>query len=109
MRNGTVPVVQRSTSMLNYKAASRKAVVVGDGQTGKTSLLFAFSKNTYPQAYVPTVLETQVIEVIPAASPNQVQPAPVELTVWDTAGQEDYDRLRPLAYGNTDVFIVCFR
>ena len=32
----------------------------------------------------------------------------VQLQVWDTAGQEDYDRLRPLSYPQTDVFLICF-
>ena len=32
----------------------------------------------------------------------------VELNLWDTAGQETYGRLRPLAYPNTDVFIIAF-
>ncbi|RLW10413.1 hypothetical protein DV515_00001871 [Chloebia gouldiae] len=43
--------------------------------------------------------------------------APVTVTVggqqhllglYDTAGQEDYNQLRPLSYPNTDVFLICF-
>ncbi|KAH9033445.1 hypothetical protein EDB84DRAFT_1488525 [Lactarius hengduanensis] len=33
---------------------------------------------------------------------------PYALGLFDTAGQEDHDRLRPLSYPQTDVFLVCF-
>ncbi|XP_051570489.1 ras-related C3 botulinum toxin substrate 1-like isoform X2 [Myxocyprinus asiaticus] len=33
---------------------------------------------------------------------------PVNLGLWDSAGQEEFDRLRPLAYPETDVFLICF-
>ena len=33
---------------------------------------------------------------------------PVELTLWDTAGQEEYEKLRPLSYSQSDVILVCF-
>ena len=32
----------------------------------------------------------------------------MNLQIWDTAGHEDLARLRPIAYTNTDCFIVCF-
>ena len=46
-------------------------------------------------------------------SPNYEQTIEVDgknavLGVWDTEGQEDYNRLRPLTYPQTDVFILCF-
>lgn len=33
---------------------------------------------------------------------------PISISLWDTAGQDEYSRIRTLAYPGTDVFLVCF-
>ncbi|KAK6952441.1 hypothetical protein Daesc_006978 [Daldinia eschscholtzii] len=79
------------------KTVQRKLVLLGDGACGKTSLLNVFTRGYFPTVYEPTVFENYVHDNVH-----------IELSLWDTAGQEEFDRLRSLSYDNTDVVVLCF-
>ncbi|KAH3766708.1 rho family protein [Pelomyxa schiedti] len=83
--------------------SSLKIVAVGDGTAGKTCLLVRYAKGSYDgdSQYVPTVFENYSVKVT-------LDDKPYSLGLWDTAGDEGYDRLRPLSYPNVDLFLVCF-
>ena len=79
-----------------------KVVVVGDQESKKTRLLCAYVAHTTQRDYIPTVFDSYSCNLI-------VDGTSVELGLWDTAGEEDFDRLRPLSYAGTGVFLLCFR
>ncbi|KAG5930456.1 hypothetical protein E4U42_001028 [Claviceps africana] len=109
--HGTVSTILSSSSgresaathVTDVASYSKKIVVVGDGGCGKTCLLISYSQGYFPEKYVPTVFENYI--TYPTHSPSGKT---VELALWDTAGQEEYDRLRPLSYPETDLIFVCF-
>ena len=78
-----------------------KVVVVGDGSVGKTSLLITYSTDSFPDEYIPTIFDNYTFK-------RKFKDKFVELNLWDTAGTVDHDHLRPMAYPQTDVFLLCF-
>lgn len=103
-------------------------VIIGDGAVGKTSLLVSYSMRRFPTGkfvvtcatsrvgkhnethltdpqcnagYVPTVFDN--FEAVCKHDGKEYL-----LALWDTAGQEEYDHLRPISYPETDLFIMCF-
>ncbi|KAJ1720941.1 RHO4 protein [Coemansia erecta] len=81
----------------------RKIVVVGDGASGKTCLLRTFHDKQFPadDSYIPTVFDVSITDM----TYNNRQ---IELALWDTAGQEDYDRLRIMSYPGAHIVLLCF-
>lgn len=78
-----------------------KCVVVGDKVAGKIALLIAYTTNSYPGEYVPTVFDNYSANVM-------FDDQPINLQLWDTSNQEGYEKLRPLSYPQTDIFVVVF-
>ncbi|KAG8527689.1 uncharacterized protein KY384_007843 [Bacidia gigantensis] len=104
--DGTIASGSANTSGTNITQPpqySKKFVVVGDGGCGKTCLLISYSQGYFPEKYVPTVFENYITNTDQKSTGKTV-----ELALWDTAGQEEYDRLRPLSYPETDLLFVCF-
>jgi len=79
---------------------SIKCVFVGDREAGKAAVLLNYTSGQ-TDGYVPTVFDNYSAFVL-------VDGRPVSVGLWDTAGSSDYDRLRPLSYPGTNVFVLCF-
>ena len=76
---------------------------LGDKGVGKTCLVLRFIEghfNVRQQSTIGAFFLTKRIATQEGHS--------AKIQIWDTAGQEDYDRLRPLSYSSTDVFLVCY-
>ncbi|KAF7315413.1 Cell division control protein 42 [Mycena indigotica] len=78
-----------------------KTTVLGDDGVGKTSMLYSYTSKKFPADYCPSIFCSYAENVV-------VDGVPYNHGLFDTAGSEEYDRLRPLSYPLTDVFLVCF-
>lgn len=89
------------SSSTSKKPIEKKIVILGDGACGKTSLLNVFTRGYFPKVYEPTVFENYIHDIF-------VDGKHITLSLWDTAGQEEFDRLRSLSYSDTDTIMLCF-
>ena len=78
-----------------------KLVAVGDGAVGKTSLLTVLKGDPFPERYIPTIFENY-------AQDYSQNGEAFKLHIWDTPGQDEYDRLRPISYQDAKVILLCF-
>jgi len=99
LHQGELPVF-RVVCLLTF-LVQRKIVILGDGACGKTSMLNVFTRGYFPQVYEPTVFENYVHDIF-------IDGKSVQLSLWDTAGQEEFDRLRSLSYSDTHCIMLCF-
>lgn len=86
---------------MNSAGRVLKVVAVGDGFVGKTTLLITHTTGVFEADYVPTVFDNYASSIV-------VDGNEYSYTLWDTAGQEGFDRCRVLCYAETSVFLVCF-
>lgn len=102
-----------------------KCVITGDGGVGKTCTLVTYAQGAFPVEYTPTIFDNHEVRsffyfflqkrsiVFTALRRHKqvyvdINMKKVKLNLCDTAGQEDYDRLRPLSYTNTDILLILF-
>ncbi|CAB0014643.1 unnamed protein product [Nesidiocoris tenuis] len=83
-------------------AVKKKCVLVGGGESGKSCMHEAHIENRFPKPYSLSVGDDCYDCYV------NVDGTRVLLTVWDTAGQEDYAKFRTLAYPHSDVVLLCF-
>ncbi|XP_076463431.1 ras-related C3 botulinum toxin substrate 3-like [Babylonia areolata] len=90
------PLASKSLEKSNIKC-----VLVGDSLVGKTCLARRLANHGWNAEYTPTTFDNY-------AANTTVDGKSFVLGLFDTAGQEELNRLRTLAYVNSDVFLVCF-
>ncbi|CAL4092015.1 unnamed protein product, partial [Meganyctiphanes norvegica] len=85
------------------KAIRKKLMMVGDVYSGKKSLHRRITQGQFAEGYLPIRVEIENVDI-------EVDGKHLELELWWTSGNgdEEYDRLRPLSYPNTDVILLCF-
>ncbi|KAL4238223.1 hypothetical protein ACF0H5_002935 [Mactra antiquata] len=93
--------MKRKYEFRDKRSSCIKCVIVGDAGVGKSSLAARLSSRKFKDEYIPTIFDNYAATVM-------LDEKPFHFSLFDTAGKEDYDRLRVISYMNCDIFLVCF-
>lgn len=85
-----------------YKPRHAKIVMLGNSTVGKTSIVTRFMTGATPGILRPTVNAQY------SSKELMIEGLPLELRIWDTAGQEEYRGLAPMYYRCAQVAIIVF-
>jgi len=83
------------------KEINKKFVLIGDGYCGKSTLIAAFYNRKFVEKYTPTIFDTYTVQ-------TDIYRKHVNLEICDSAGQNEFSRVRPLSYPEVDCIILCF-
>eukprot|EP01095_Lingulamoeba_sp_RSL-Kostka_P008288 TRINITY_DN273_c0_g1_i3.p1 TRINITY_DN273_c0_g1~~TRINITY_DN273_c0_g1_i3.p1 ORF type:complete len:200 (+),score=71.60 TRINITY_DN273_c0_g1_i3:226-825(+) len=78
-----------------------KIVLVGDVDVGKSSMLVRIVTDEFPETKPGTIFDNSSYRF-------EISEKEYDITFFETAGQEDFDRLRPLSYPQTDIFFLMY-
>eukprot|EP01122_Echinamoeba_exundans_P015425 TRINITY_DN7316_c0_g1_i1.p1 TRINITY_DN7316_c0_g1~~TRINITY_DN7316_c0_g1_i1.p1 ORF type:complete len:213 (+),score=20.52 TRINITY_DN7316_c0_g1_i1:73-639(+) len=79
-----------------------KSVIIGNYLVGKSSLLVKMTDGYFPAEYFPSVFDNFLISF------DTREGYSVDLSLVDSPAGEEFDRLRPLSYPETNVFLISF-
>ncbi|KAI9772143.1 MAG: Rho GTPase [Geoglossum umbratile] len=99
-RSGVTYITEPPKQIPKHPVTHAKVVLIGAGQCGKTGAISRFTTQKFSPNYVPTTISDHL------ATAGSLQG--IQMTIIDTAGQDQYDRLRPLSYPDANVIVVCF-
>jgi small GTP-binding protein len=81
---------------------TRKVILLGNSGVGKTSLANWWMHSSFDEYARPTFGASNAYKEV------MIDDKLVRVTIWDTAGQDEYDRLRPLSYSGANAILLCF-
>lgn len=92
---------QATKQKITLSVMKLKCVFLGDSEVGKTWIITTFITGENPNDQMPTIFDSFTCNI-------DLKGQNVDLSLWDTAGELKYDRIRQLSYPNTDMFFICY-